>query len=155
VWTSRLPKKWGDQVMHIEWDDKAGLETWVFGGKKVKAAWGGAAYGWSLLDFTRPPTRADCHPATWDQHERLKLMDAWGIEIAGLYPNVTGFTFGPFVHAPDPAVSAAHVSAYNDWHLEWVMQAPGRFIPMLAMPCWDVPRSVAEIERHADSGFGG
>ena len=42
---------------------------------------------------------------------------------------------------PDPEVSAAHVSAYNDWLLEWIRHAPGRFIPMMAVTYWDMPRA--------------
>jgi len=82
-------------------------------------------------------------------------MDRWGIEMAVLYPNVAGFTFDPFVDYPDPEISAAHVSAYNDWLLEWIQYAPGRFIPMMAVTYWDMPRATAEVERLAGAGFGG
>ena len=129
---------------------------WCIGDRRVKSAWSGSSYGRRTDGFEDPaPTRDETHPATWNVHERVKLMDEWGIEMAVLYPNVAGFTFDPFVDYPDPEISAAHVSAYNDWQLEWVQSEPGRFIPMMAMTYWDIPRAVAEIERLANGGFGG
>jgi predicted TIM-barrel fold metal-dependent hydrolase len=154
LWTDRLPAAWGDDVMHIAWDEGTQREYWMLGGAKVRNAWEGAAYGWSILDCSRPPTQADCHPATYDQGERVKVMDEWGIDVAVLYPNAAGFTFEPFVNF-DSERALAHIRAYNDWLLEWVKGAPGRFIPMMVMPCWNVEQSVAEIERLAGTGFGG
>ena len=156
LWTARLPESWGDRRLHIEWDPGRNMEMWCIGDRRVKPAWSGAAYGRRTDGFEDPPaTRDHAHPATWDVTERVKLMDRWGIELAVLYPNVAGFTFDPFVDYPDPEVSAAHVSAYNDWLLEWVRFAPGRFIPMMAVTYWDMPRAVAEVERLAGARFGG
>jgi len=156
LWTARLPESWGDRRLHIEWDETSAREMWCIGDRRVKPAWSGAAYGRRTDGFENPPaTRNDTHPATWDVNERVKLMDTWGIELAVLYPNIAGFTFDPFVDYPDAEISAAHVSAYNDWQLEWVRSHPGRFIPMMAMTYWDISRAVKEIERLADDGFGG
>ena len=156
LWTERLPAAWGDRRMHVAWDPERGREMWLIGDRPVKPAWSGAAYGRLVDGFEDPPaTRDDTHPATWDVAERVKLMDRWGIDMAVLYPNVAGFTFDPFVDYPDPEISGAHVSAYNDWQLEWVLSAPGRFIPMMATTYWDIPRAVAEVERLAGKGFGG
>jgi predicted TIM-barrel fold metal-dependent hydrolase len=82
-------------------------------------------------------------------------MDEHGIEMQVLYPNLAGFDWAPFVHHPNPELSAAHISVYNDLQLEWVHECPGRFIPMLVVPYWDMQRTLAEIERNADAGFGG
>jgi predicted TIM-barrel fold metal-dependent hydrolase len=156
LWTARLPESWGDRRLHIEWDPGRSMEMWCIGDRRVKPAWSGAAYGRRTDGFEDPPaTRGHAHPATWDIGERVKLMDRWGIEMAVLYPNVAGFTFDPFVDYPDPEISAAHVSAYNDWLLEWIRYAPGRFIPMMAVAYWDMPRATAEVERLTGSGFGG
>ena len=156
LWTARLPRSWGDRRLHVKWDPDLGREMWCIGDRRVKPAWSGAAYGRRTDGFEDPPaTRDDAHPATWDVSERVKLMDRWGIELAVLYPNVAGFTFDPFVDYPDPEVSAAHVSAYNDWLLEWVRHAPRRFIPMMAVTYWDTARATAEVERLAGAGFGG
>ena len=43
--------------------------------------------------------------------------------------------------------------AWNDSILdEWCAAAPDRFIPMMMVPFWDVPASVAEVERTAAKG---
>ena len=130
LWTARLPRSWGDRRLHVKWDPDLGREMWCIGDRRVKPAWSGAAYGRRTDGFEDPPaTRDDAHPATWDVSERVKLMDRWGIELAVLYPNVAGFTFDPFVDYPDPEVSAAHVSAYNDWLLEWIRRGAGTLHP--------------------------
>ena len=64
------------------------------------------------------------------------------MQAAVLYPNGAGFSLEPFLNYPDPEVSAAHCSAYNDFLLdEWVGAAPGRFIPVATVPTgtWSAP----------------
>ena len=155
LWTSRLPKAWGDRVMRVEWNDDMKSEVWCLDGNVVTKAWTGCMFGWEEPFPSAPPTRADAHPSTYDVAERVKMMDEHGIETAVLYPNIAGLLFDPFITYPDPAISAAHVSAYNDFLLEWSRAFPGRFVPMIVISYWDVERSVAEIERLAGQGFGG
>lgn len=160
VWTSRLPKAWGDQVMHMSFDRETQRDMWYVGDTVVNKGWPNAFYGTdpskSKAERRDPPTQADVHPSSYDAKERAKLMDEWGVESAVLYPNGAGFALEPFLRHPDPEVAAAHLSAYNDFLIEeWVDVAPGRFIPMAVVSYWDVPRAVKEIERIADKGFGG
>ena len=159
TWVDRLPAKWGDKVMHVAWEPSRGKEMWFIGDRPVKVAWDMAGYGGKGglgADGLGPRTYAEVHPATYDARERAKLMDEWGVQTAVLYPNVAGFGMDPFLAVEDRALSAAHVSAYNDYQLEeWVGAAPGRYIPMMAVTYWDIPRAVAEVERLADKGFGG
>jgi predicted TIM-barrel fold metal-dependent hydrolase len=159
TWTSRLPKKWGDQVMHHAYDREREIDIWKIGDQQVQFGWANAYYG--AKGATRrarhfPPTRAEVHPACYDAKERAKIMDQWGIESAVLFPNATGFSLEPFLKHRNSEIAAAHISAYNDFLVEeWVGVAPGRFIPMAAVTYWDVPGAVKEIERIADMGFGG
>ncbi len=166
LWTSRLPKKWGDQVLHVEWNDAKQRDMWYMEGTPLAATWGMASYGWRSTEDSRdeddldvlsagPATQSQADPATYDIAQRVQLMDKWGVAMQVLYPNIAGFDWKPFVSHSSPEIAAAHISAYNDYQLEWVAAAPGRFIPMLVIPYWDVPRSVAEIERLAPMGFGG
>ena len=56
------------------------------------------------------------------------------------------------VHA-DRDVSLAAIQAYNDWHLhDWCNAAPGRFIPLMLVPWWDMQAAAAEVERLAKQG---
>jgi uncharacterized protein len=160
VWTSRLPKAWGDQVMHMGFDEKTQREMWYVGDVSVNHGWPNAFYGTDpggAKDVRRnPPTMARVHPSCYDAKARAKVMDEWGVEVAVLYPNGAGFALEPFLNHNDPEIAAAHLSAYNDFLLEeWCAAMPGRFIPMAVVSYWDVPRAVKEIERIAGKGFGG
>jgi predicted TIM-barrel fold metal-dependent hydrolase len=167
VWTSRLPKTWGDKVLHVEWSDAKQQEMWYMDGNALSAAWGLASYGWrhnenekDLDDIetiaSGPATKSQAHVATYSVPERVQLMDSWGVEMQVLYPNIAGFDWKPFVTHSDLNISRAHIEAYNDYQLEeWMCAAPGRFIPMLVLPYWDVDGSLAEIQRMGDKGFGG
>ncbi|ELB90879.1 amidohydrolase 2, partial [Rhodococcus wratislaviensis IFP 2016] len=160
LWTERLPKAWGTDVLHVKWDEKSQSDLWFFGDQPLKGAWTWANWNWknfnSELHDGSGPTRLDeAHPATYDVDERVKFMDDQGFEMQVLYPNLAGFDWKPFVQHPNRNLAIAHLAAYNDFQLEWVAKYPGRFIPMMVIPYWDVAASVAEIERLADSGFGG
>jgi predicted TIM-barrel fold metal-dependent hydrolase len=158
LWTSRLPSAWGDQVMHVRWDEKRRADVWVVGDDAVGAAWAPLTYGLGRIadsDQDRPRTQADVHPATWDQAERVKVMDACGIRTAVLYPNFGGLNASRFIGMRSTEMALAHVRAYNDFQVEWCANFPGRFVPMLVVPFWDVAEAVAEIERTANMGFGG
>jgi uncharacterized protein len=159
VWTSRLPKKWGDEVMHIVSDEETGRESWAIGDELIAPGWFNCFYGAegdSLQARRNPATQAQVSPICYDAKERIKIMDEWNVETAVLFPNASGFSLEPFVALPDPEISAAHITAYNDYMLEeWVDVAPGRFVPMAEVSYWDIPRAVKEIERIAGKGFGG
>jgi predicted TIM-barrel fold metal-dependent hydrolase len=155
LWTSRLPAAWGDLVMHVRWDEARKAEVWCIGDRVVTKAWAGCMFGWDQPFPSAPPTLADAHPATYDVKARLRAMDECGVTVSVLYPNIAGLLFDPFVTLSDGEIAAAHVSAYNDFQLDWVSAAPDRFLPMAAMPYWDVPRAVKEVERVAAAGFRG
>jgi predicted TIM-barrel fold metal-dependent hydrolase len=159
TWESRLPRAWGDNVMHMVYDERRGMDIWVIGDRQVAFGWPQAHYG-ARYDSPKlrryPQTQEFVHPACYDAGERVKVMDRWGIESAVLFPNSTGFSLERYMARPDPEIAVAHVSAYNDFLVEeWVSAAPGRFIPMATIPFWNLERAVREVERIADKGFGG
>jgi predicted TIM-barrel fold metal-dependent hydrolase len=156
LWTSRLPKSLGDSILQVRWSDQAKAEMWFMGDRPIFKAWAGAMYGWPEPFPSAPPTQADAHPASYDANERLKAMDASGISVACLYPNVAGGAVSdPYSGETNPEVSLAHLRAYNDFLLDWITPAPERFVPLALIPYWDVPASVAEIERVAAMGHKG
>jgi predicted TIM-barrel fold metal-dependent hydrolase len=160
---SRLPKAWGDDVLHVRWFEEREQEFWFFGDSPVKAAWQGATWGfegrgsrgWNGAGPPGPAVEAEVHPAAYEVDSRVAVMDQLGVDVQVLYPNLAGFDWAPFVHHPNPELSAAHLSVYNDLQIEWIRRSPGRFVPMLVVPYWDLHRTLAEIERTADFGFGG
>jgi len=155
LWTSRLPASWGDQVMHVAWNDEDRSEGWYIGDRMVKRAWTGAMFGWTEPFPSSPPTLDEAHPATHDLHARLRVMDEEDVRVAVLYPNIAGLAFDPFLDLPDRELGLAHIRAYNDFLVDWISDAPDRFVPLAVIPYWDVPAAVAEIERVAAAGHRG
>ena len=152
LWTSRVSSKWGDAVPHVRWDTEAEHEAWYVNDIKLGPATGGAAYGWPEHWPSMPPRLIDAHPASYDATERLKIMDASGIQAAVLYPNFGGFASTRFLKLEDPALMLECVQAYNDFVIDWIAPAPERFIPVAAMPFWDVEASAKEVARAAGIG---
>lgn len=156
LWTSRLPSSMRDQTMHVRWSADAKAEMWFMGERPVFKAWAGAMFGWDEPFPSAPPTQAEAHPASYDVGARLKAMDASGIDVACLYPNVAGGSVADTYAAEvDPAVTLAHLRAYNDFLLDWIAPAPDRFVPLALIPYWDVDAAVDEIERVAAAGHKG
>ena len=82
-------------------------------------------------------------------------MDEFGIHAQVLYPNVAGFGTGRFLEVGDAELMLACVQAYNDFLVDYGSRAPDRFVPIAAVPFWDVDASVQEIERAATIGHKG
>ena len=91
--------------------------------------------------------------AAFDVHERVQAMDDDGVWAELLFPTFPRFGGTQFLHAEDKDLALAMVRAWNDWMIdEWCAAYPERFIPQTLIPLWDVPASVAEIERCAAKG---
>ena len=102
-----------------------------------------------------PPTYEEAHPASFDVHERLKLMDETGVYAQVLYPNVAGFASQRFLSLKDPELMLECVRAWNDFQIDWISVAPERFVANASIPFWDIEESVKEIERVAQKGMRG
>ena len=97
-----------------------------------------------------PLNYAQMRRGTWDIKARVEDMDANGILGSLCFPTFPGFAGNRFQMASrqDPEVALAAIRAYNDWHIhDWAGAAPGRIIPLMLTPFWDMPAAVAEIER--------
>jgi predicted TIM-barrel fold metal-dependent hydrolase len=158
LWTSRLSAaKWGDKVPHVVWNEQMQREVWMTGDTILRPATSAA---WAGYDKPTPlsPTRwTDVKTATWDPQDRLALMTEYGIHSAVLYPNVPGFGAGKFtdVAGADGALALEMIQAYNDFLIDYCSNDPDRFIPVMAVPFWDVEVSLAEIKRAAERGHRG
>jgi predicted TIM-barrel fold metal-dependent hydrolase len=72
-----------------------------------------------------------------------------------LYPNIAGFGGQRFLKLKDPELMLVCVRAYNDFLIEWADEGPGRFIPIAALPFWDVELAVLEAKRAVEAGHKG
>jgi len=155
LFSSRLPAKWQDRAPTIKMNEQ-GNEEWVVGNlKPITPVGHTATAGWKEPFPSAPATFDEVPQAAHDANARLEYMDELAIWAMALYPNVGGFGSQVFLGLEDPALMLACVQAYNDFLTDWASPAPERFIPITALPFWDVQASVAEIERCAKKGHKG
>ncbi|MGH7835282.1 MAG: amidohydrolase family protein [Candidatus Binatia bacterium] len=155
VWTRRLSKsKWGDRIPHIE-KASDGVERWVVDGHELPRR-GVAEAGAALADRTQVADRwQDVPVVVYDPRERLKAMDAGGVDYAVLYPSVAGVAGETFGRIEDPELELACVQAYNDWLLEEWAGASERFIPQCITPLFPIAAAVREVRRAVANGHRG
>jgi predicted TIM-barrel fold metal-dependent hydrolase len=109
-----------------------------------------------MAERTKNPQRwADVPAAVYDPKERLKAMDAAGMDYEVLYPTVAGVGGQSFGRIQDPELELACVQAYNDWLLEEWGGASERFIPQCITPLYPVDAVVNEIRRCVANGHRG
>ena len=155
VWTKRLARsKWGDRIPHIG-SNSSGVDRWIVDGREVPLD-GVADCGAAMPERTENPQRwSDVPAVAYDPKERLKVMDAAGIDYAVLYPTVAGVGGQSFGYIEDPELELACVQAYNDWLLEEWAGASQRFIPQCIVPLFPADAAVKEVRRCVENGHKG
>jgi predicted TIM-barrel fold metal-dependent hydrolase len=155
LWTRRLSKtRWGDRMPHIE-RSSAGTEVWVADSQPLFEH-GVSRAGALMAD-------RNCEPRSWDEvppaaylpSERLKALDASGVDYSVLYPTVAGLAGEAFGRLQDPELELACVQAYNDWLIEEWAGASNRFIPQCIVPIGPIEATVSEIRRAVALGHRG
>lgn len=155
AYTSRMPEKFKDRAPRILEGD--GVSAWVVEGL-VRAPIGGlgAVAGRKFEDYSPDPVPggySDLPTAYYDPKERLKIMDADGIDAEVLFPGLAGFGGGGFFNIEDTELRSACYKAYNDHVAEdWIGLDPNRFVGQIALPLYDIDESVAEVKRAYDKG---
>ncbi|NNC38703.1 MAG: amidohydrolase family protein [Hyphomonadaceae bacterium] len=131
-----------------------GRDVWMFEGR----AWGymglNSVVGRPKEEYGMEPLSYEhMRAGTYSVTDRVDDMSANGVLASLCFPTFPGFAGQKFQAHPERDVALAAMQAYNDWHVEdWCGAAPGRFIPMIMIPMWDMKATVAEIERHAKNG---
>ena len=147
VWTARVPLRFRDRAPRMVRSD-AGIDTWQFGRTARPIPVGATAIaGWKEPFPAFPRNMDECPPASYDAKARLAYMDEIGAWASALYPNIGGFGSESFLGLDDRELMLACVQAYDDWLIEWIAPDPRRFIPVMAIPFWDVHAAVDEIHR--------
>ena len=155
LWSARLSKnQWGDRVPHLARTPE-GTEQWMVDGQ-VLLGGHAARVGALMPDRNTEPARWDeVPPAAYEPSERLKVMDAAGIDYSVLFPTVAGMAGEAFGRLQDSEFELACVQAYNDWLIEEWAGASDRFIPQCIVPIWPPEATVAEIRRAVEMGHRG
>src|SRR5581483_12025177 len=154
LWIKRLSRaKFGDRIPSLA-RQADGSERWVVDGQLIPLR--GAGMGAALFAdrTTEPQCWADVPPMVRDPSERLKAMDADGVEASVLYPTVAGVGGEAFGRITDPELELACVQAYNDWLIEEWAAVSDRFVPQCLVPL-DPPEAAAEIRRAVAMGHRG
>lgn len=156
LWTSRVARKWVDQVPQVRWDPAAEEEVWFLGDAKLYSAGLACGASWHEWPPDHPRRIEDSDQRNYDPVERLKHMDLYGIEAQILYPNIGVFQVNHFMNASvEPALAIELVRAYNDFLMDWNSIAPKRYIPVMALPFWDIDAALAEMVRARQLGHKG
>src|ERR1700722_6852980 len=71
LWTSRMPSKWHDVQPRVITDERAGIDRWVIGNRKLTGVAGFAVAGWTEHPPKFPPTQAQADPAAFEPKARL------------------------------------------------------------------------------------
>lgn len=131
-----------------------GRDVWMFDGK----AWGymglNSVVGRPKDEFGMEPLSYDhMRKGAWEPKARVDDMNANGVLGSLNFPTFPGFAGQKFQAHENRELSLAAMQAYNDWHVQdWCGAVPGRFIPMIMVPLWDIPAAVAEVKRHVKDG---
>jgi uncharacterized protein len=154
VWTARLSRqRWANRIPHVE-RDSDGSDYWVIDGRKLRLLGSGSAA--ALMPDRKEPRRwEELPPPAYQPAERLKLMEASGVERSVLYPSVAGVGGETFASIEDVELECDCVRAYNDWVIEEWAPADSRFVPQCIVPLSSVSATVKEIRRAIALGHRG
>lgn len=134
--------------------DEDGKDLWVYQGMKFPSVGLNAVVGRPFEEYGMEPTAlGQLREGCYDVHARIGDMDVNGIAASLNFGSVFDFAGGRLHKVPDRKLAVRHLAAYNDWHIdEWCAAYPGRFIPCVILPTWDMDATIAELKRVSDKG---
>ena len=159
LWERYLEAKYRDRALRIV-PDEDGLEELEIGGNRSKMskrgfpATLGAMGDPDLRSMQLDPSRTYLGEAPFgsmDPDERLKVLDAEGIDAAVLYTTV-GLLWE--AELDDPELSQAYTRAYNRWICDFCRDSP-RLIPTAHLSLGDPAAAALELERAVADGARG
>ena len=146
LWTAGLPAKHRERALRLRWNeatgyDEAWVEDWCITDRGLVGL-GNAGTSFEALGKGR--RYVDGNPAGFSARERLRVLDAEGIDVAVLYGGLALSL--PAIHDPELAVASCRV--YNDWIAEFCRVDPRRLAGVAALPLQD-PQAAAREARRA------
>jgi predicted TIM-barrel fold metal-dependent hydrolase len=94
-------------------------------------------------------------PAAWSVPERLSLMDEAGIAAQIVYPNGIGFASNHIFAIEDANLRLEVLRVFNDFYVDIQAESHGRLVPQALLPIWDMPLTLAEMNRLLAKGIKG
>jgi predicted TIM-barrel fold metal-dependent hydrolase len=155
MFDGRLPKEFADRTPTLHETEETA--AWHVPGVDHPVEMSGlsTAAGQKVEEFsTKSKTFDQMRPGCYDSKERLKDMDADGVDVHVCFPTLPGLAGITFVEIEDKPYAAALMRAYNDWLIEeWCAADPERVLGAAILPLWDMDAAAAEIRRVAAAGL--
>lgn len=156
LWEDRVEPEYRERALRIE-RDQNGLERLMIDRREIPLMQGGTlgafgAIGKDVRPYLIPGKisyKEAMIPGSFIPSERIKVMDAEGIDVTLVYPSL-GICWEPA--CVDPKLAAACCRAYNNWLFEFCKPYPNRLVPVPHIPTLDVREGVKELERTAKLG---
>jgi predicted TIM-barrel fold metal-dependent hydrolase len=156
LWTARVPPALKDKVPQIRWEQETEEDVWYLQDVRMFPAGITAFAGHDGYPPDQSVKRfSDIPDALWDPRARLQRMDEYGIYAQILYPNLATFATASFAQEEERDIHNLCISVYNDFQAEWRAVAPDRFLPIAALPFWDIDLSLKELARCKEMGHHG
>jgi predicted TIM-barrel fold metal-dependent hydrolase len=159
LWETYIDPKFRDRALRIRLDDD-GLEELEIGGQRSSMSRRGfpstlgAMGDPDLRSMQLDPRRtylAEAPFGSMDPGERLKVLDAEGIDAVVLYTTV-GLLWE--AELDDPELSQAYTKAYNRWICEFC-SGSDRLVPTAHLSLSDPVAAAVELERAVGEGARG
>jgi len=151
LWEHNLPSHLADRGIRLRWNEATGYDECLVEDRMAtdRGLVGLGNAGESFADFGRGRHYESLNPAGFDPAERVKVLDAEGIDTSVLYPGL-GLKLGG-IRDPELAVWSCRV--YNDWIAEFAAAAPDRLVGVGALPLQDPVAAAEEARRIAPLGL--
>ncbi len=129
-----------------------GQDVWIWEGGRFPSLGLNAVAGRPREEYGVEPTAYDqMRKGCYDPLARVDDMNVNGVLASVNFPTFPAFAGNTFLRHVDKEAALIAVRAYNDWHLQdWCGKAPGRFIPMIILPLWDMSATLDEIKRMSE-----
>ena len=161
LWEDYLEPEYRDRAIRIKKDEE-NLEYLEIDGKKSISSQGGGFGAFAsngsaetLKRFSGPEKitwEEAMPPGGGDPHERIKVMDQDGIDIAFLYPSL-GISWEQ--ECEDSKLTAACCRAYNNWMIDFCKPYPDRLKSIAHISLIDIDEAAKEARRVAKLGVTG
>lgn len=137
--------------------ERNGKDVWLWNDTIFPTIGLNAVVGRPRSEYGMEPDRFNqMREGCYNAKARIADMNANGICGSLNFPTFPSFAGNQFIKAGlngdhDKALRA--VRAWNDWHvLEWCAEGPGRFLPMIILPLWNMDSILEEMKRWAGHG---
>jgi predicted TIM-barrel fold metal-dependent hydrolase len=154
MFDAHVPARWKDRAPALV-TDAEGKQEWHFEGGPLSTTTAiNAVVSWPKEEWGFDPAGfAEMRPGAYDVEERVRDMNRNGILSSMCFPTFPGFAGRGFQDATDKELAAVMLQAYNDWHIDELCGShPGRFMPLVLGPVWDLDKLIAEVHRTAAKG---